>query len=91
MRIGERRDASSLAFVIAGIAHNAEKRDERDVWLGAIFGAFAGLESRRVKEAVLGPIGGARRHYLLGPSEPFEGGRGFVAGVVGSRIGKGGV
>jgi hypothetical protein len=26
--------------------------------LGAIFGVFAGLESRRMKEAVLGVIGG---------------------------------
>ena len=58
-RIEERRGASPLAVVIANIVHNAEKRDEREVMLGAIFGAYAGLESRQMGEAILGAIGGA--------------------------------
>jgi hypothetical protein len=58
-RIGDRREASPLAVVIAVIVRNAEKRDAREVMLGAIFGAFVGLETRRPREAVLGAVGGA--------------------------------
>ena len=58
-RIWERQGASPLAVVIASIVNSVEKNDKREAVVGAIFGAYAGLESRRMREAVLGAIGGA--------------------------------
>jgi hypothetical protein len=63
-RIKERPDASPLAVAIANIVQEARFSDTRTAMLGAVFGAYAGLESSQIGDdpqvrAVLGAIGGA--------------------------------
>ena len=58
-RIWERQGASPLAIVIASIVNSVENNEKREAVVGAIFGAYAGLEPGRMREAVLGAIGGA--------------------------------
>jgi hypothetical protein len=62
-RIRERQDASPLAVAIASIVQASG--GDRRAMLGAVFGAYAGLESSQIRgydphvRAVLGAIGGA--------------------------------
>jgi hypothetical protein len=66
-RIRERQDASPLAVAVAAIVQEARFSgggDTRGAMLGAVFGAYAGLESSQTGDephvgAVLGAIGGA--------------------------------
>ena len=66
-RIRQRQDASPLALAIANIVREARfsgGEDRRGAMLGAVFGAYAGLESSESEDdpqvrAVLGAIGGA--------------------------------
>jgi hypothetical protein len=66
-RIRQWQDASSLAVAIANIVREARfsgGEDRRGAMLGAIFGAYAGLQSSERPDdpqvrAVLGAIGGA--------------------------------
>ena len=62
-RIRARGGVHPLAVAIASIVHDAELssggEDTREAMLGAVFGAYAGLESRQVGEAVQGAISGA--------------------------------
>jgi hypothetical protein len=66
-RLRQRQDASLLALAIANIVREARfssGEDSRGALLGAVFGAYAGLESSESEDdpqvrAVLGAIGGA--------------------------------
>jgi hypothetical protein len=66
-RIRQRQDASPLALAIANIVREARLsggEGRRGAMLGAVFGAYAGLESSESEDdpqvrAVLGAIGGA--------------------------------
>ena len=66
-RIRERRGTSPLAVAIASIVRNAKlsNGDPRAAMLGAVFGAYAGLETSQIigqnprANAILGAIGGA--------------------------------
>ena len=62
-RLRERGGVHPLAAAIASIVRYVELssggEDTREAMLGAVFGAYAGLESRQVGEAVQGAISGA--------------------------------
>jgi hypothetical protein len=63
-QIRQRQDASPLAIAIANIVQEARFSDTRGAMLGAVFGAYAGLQSSEREDdpqarAVLGAIGGA--------------------------------
>lgn len=64
-RIRARPGASDLAVTIAIIMQGVEfsspedAKAARERMLGTVFGAFAGVRTRRMREAVLGAMGGA--------------------------------
>jgi len=62
-RIRARPGASPLAVTIAslveGFANRQDAKEARELMLGALFGAYAGLGTRQMMDAVLGAIGGA--------------------------------
>jgi len=64
-RIRARQDASDLALVIATmmqgvkISSPEDAKAARERMLGALFGAFVGIRTGRMREAVLGAMGGA--------------------------------
>ena len=64
-RIRVRQSASDLALVIATMMQGVEfsspeeAKAARERMLGALFGAFVGIRTGRMREAVLGAMGGA--------------------------------
>ena len=51
--------AAAIASIVRYVELSSGGEDTREAMLGAVFGAYAGLESRQVGEAVQGAISGA--------------------------------